>query len=122
MKMESNTQPMNQLFIHNNEEQKTRVRENTSLEKKLLEKSYPELEKSQSANLPTCVIHVKGLDVKEMKMIFLINLFSNFGNVKKIIFFKDIGVALIEFTLREFAGFAITYLNEQMFLGSELQV
>ena len=121
MKTEAKTQPMNRFFMPHHEENEQR-RDTTSLEKKITEKSFPELEKSQSFNLPTRVIHVRGLDIKETKLIYLINLFSNFGNVKKIIFFKEIGVALIEFTLKDFAGMAINYLNEQIFFGQQLQV
>jgi len=95
-----------------------RLRENTSLEKKL-EGNGSEFEKT---NFPTSVIHVRGLNIKEVKLVFLINLFSNFGNIKKIIFFKEIGVALIEFTMKEFAGVAMNFLNNKKFLGSEIQV
>lgn len=121
MKTEAKTQPMNNFFMPHHEENEPR-RNSTSLEKKIAEKAFPELEKSQSLNLPTRVIHVRGLDIKETKLIYLINLFSNFGNVKKIIFFKEIGVALIEFTLKDFAGMAVNYLNEQIVFGQQLQV
>ena len=92
----------------------SKIRENTSLEKKC--------EIIDNNDIPTSVIHVKGLDYKEMKLMFVMNLFGNFGNVKKIIYFKDIGVALIEFTTKEFANEAINYLNDRNFFGSQLQV
>ena len=123
MKTEAKTQPMNKFFMPHYEEKEERIRDTTSLERKLAEKSLVESEKqNQTLNLPTRVIHVRGLDVKETKLVFLINLFGNFGNVKKIIFFKEIGVALIEFTLKDFAGLAINYLNEQIYFGQQLQV
>ena len=111
LKLEPNLQPINQVFIG-------KSRENMSLEKKL-EGNGCEFEKT---NIPTSVIHVKGLNIKEVKLVFLINLFSNFGNIKKIIFFKEIGVALIEFTMKDFAGLAMNFLNNKNFLGSEIQV
>lgn len=117
MKMESNIQPIDKIFLMKSESNE-RIRENTSLEKKIEEK----FDNSQVCNVPTSVIHIKGLNIKEMKLAFLKNLFSNFGNVKKIIFFKEIGSALLEFTLKEFAFSAIKFLNNLMFLGTTLQV
>ena len=81
MKMEANSQQMDQIFLTKNEESSVKSRESTSLEKYFDEKPILEIK-----NLKTSVIHVKGLMNKGMNLQFLKNLFSNFGNIKKIIF------------------------------------
>lgn len=118
MKMEANSQQMGQIFLTKSEENPQKPRESTSLERYFDENKATLEIKSPK----TSVIHVKGLLNKGLKLQCLRNLFSNFGNIKKIIFFKDIGSALIEFTTEKYAEEAINYLNNATFLGFAMQV
>ena len=48
-------------------------------------------------NRKSCVIHVKGLESKEITIQKLYNLFSNFGNILKILLIKSKAAALIQY-------------------------
>ncbi len=50
------------------------------------------------------------------------NIFSNFGNLLKIIFIKIKGVALVEYENAEYSTLAKDYLNNIVFMGSPLRV
>jgi len=52
----------------------------------------------------------------------LYNVFSNFGNISKIIFMRSKASALIEFESAEYAGVAKDYLNNIMFMGRPLRI
>ena len=50
------------------------------------------------------------------------NLFSNFGNIEKIIFIKNKNFALIQFQSQVFAKMAKEYLNNVNFFGKHLRI
>lgn len=52
----------------------------------------------------------------------LYNIFSNFGNILKMIFYKPKQIALIEFQSKFYATFAKEYLNNIFFMGNQMQV
>jgi len=52
----------------------------------------------------------------------LYNIFSNFGNITKIIFMRSKASALIEFENADYAGVAKDYLNNIMFMGRPLRI
>ncbi len=52
----------------------------------------------------------------------LYNLFSNFGNITKIMFLRNKRSALIEFENMEFATHAKDFLNGQTYLGEQVRI
>lgn len=68
------------------------------------------------------MLYVKGLEDENIKVHMLYNIFSNFGNIKKIIFIRRQGVALIEYETVEFATQAKDFLNNIVFMGKPLRV
>lgn len=68
------------------------------------------------------VLFVKGLEDNKLKVQVLYNLFSNFGNITKIIFMRNKGGALIEFQSVEYATIAKDFLNNLNFFSSYLRV
>lgn len=68
------------------------------------------------------MLYIKGLENNEVEVNMLYNIFSNFGNIVKIIFMKDKHVALIEFENVEYATVSKDYLNNIVFMGTPLRV
>ena len=50
------------------------------------------------------------------------NIFSNFGNIQKIIFIKFKGAALVEYENAEYSTLAKDYLNNIIFRNNPLRV
>jgi len=76
----------------------------------------------ESENKKSPVLHVNGLEHKEIRVQMLYNIFSNFGNILKIIFMKSKASALIEFENVDYATIAKDYLNNIVFMGKPLRV
>jgi hypothetical protein len=68
------------------------------------------------------VLFVKGLEDSKLKVQVLYNLFSNFGNITKIIFMRNKSGALIEFQSIEYATIAKDFLNNLNFFSSYLRI
>lgn len=68
------------------------------------------------------IIYVKGLNHRDMKVALVYNMFSNFGNIQKIIFIKKAGAALIEYENSEYGSFAKEYMDKVQLLGTPLKV
>ena len=68
------------------------------------------------------VIYVRGIDNNKVNSTILLNLFSNFGSITKILILKLKSVALIEYESKEYAGQAKNFLNNTIFLGVQLKV
>lgn len=68
------------------------------------------------------VLFVKGLEDPHIKVNFIYNLFSNFGNITKIIFLRNKNGALIEFQSIEYATIAKDFLNNLNFFSNYLRV
>lgn len=73
-------------------------------------------------NKECAVLYVKGLEHKDIRVQMLYNIFSNFGNIKKIIFIRRQAAALIEYETVEYATKAKDYLNNIVFMGKPLRV
>jgi len=73
-------------------------------------------------NKECAVLYVKGLEDENIKVQMLYNIFSNFGNIKKIIFIRRQAAALIEYENVEYATKAKDYLNNIVFMGKPLRV
>jgi len=65
---------------------------------------------------------VKGLENKEIKVHMLYNIFSNFGNILKILFIPSKSSALLEFENAEYSTICMDYLNNIVFMGKPLRV
>lgn len=68
------------------------------------------------------VLHVLGIESKEVTARMLFNVFSNFGNIMKLIFIKTRAVALIEFDNTSSAKIARDSLNNIAFMGKPLRI
>jgi RNA recognition motif-containing protein len=68
------------------------------------------------------VLHVLGIENKEATARMLFNIFSNFGNIVKLIFIKTRAVALVEFENVLYATFAKENLNNVSFMGKPLRI
>lgn len=68
------------------------------------------------------MLYVKGLEHKDIKVRMLYNIFSNFGNIKKIIFIRRQAAALIEYETVEYAAKAKEDLSNIVFMGKPLRV
>lgn len=55
-----------------------------------------------------------------MKMLY--NIFSTFGNIERMIFFKDKSSVLIEYQQVEQASIAKEYLNDIEFQGNQIKI
>lgn len=54
-------------------------------------------------NVKSKVMYIRGLENKEVKIEWLMNLLLNFGNVVKLVFIRDKKSALVEFENFEFS-------------------
>ena len=68
------------------------------------------------------VLFIKGLDEPGISVAMIYNVFSNFGNISKIIFMRNKGGALIEFHSVEYATIAKDFLNNLFFFSNYLKV
>lgn len=68
------------------------------------------------------VLYVKGLNNKQISVRYVYNLFSNFGDIKRIIMLRMKEVALIEFETLEFAKLAKDNLNNLYFFDDYLKI
>ena len=68
------------------------------------------------------VLYVRGLIHPNFKTQMLYNVFSNFGNISKIIYTRSKGSALVEFENIEYATVTKDYLDNIVFMGNQLKV
>ena len=68
------------------------------------------------------VLYVRGLEHPDFKVHMLYNVFSNFGNILKIIYIRSKASALIEFENSEYSTITKDYLNNIVFMGNPLRV
>eukprot|EP01017_Pseudomicrothorax_dubius_P026905 TRINITY_DN3041_c0_g1_i6.p1 TRINITY_DN3041_c0_g1~~TRINITY_DN3041_c0_g1_i6.p1 ORF type:complete len:529 (-),score=98.46 TRINITY_DN3041_c0_g1_i6:37-1623(-) len=68
------------------------------------------------------VLYMKGLEPDLLNVTMLYNLFSNFGNISKIMFVRSKGIALAEYETVQYATIAKDYLNNLNFMGSLLRI
>ncbi len=68
------------------------------------------------------VLYVRGLNHPNFKIQMLYNVFSNFGNILKIIYTRGKASALLEFENTEYSTIAKDYLNNVVFMGNQLKV
>ncbi len=80
------------------------------------------LEPDNFENKKSQVLYVKGLENPNIRVQMLYNIFSNFGNILKIIFIRSKGVALLEFESAECSTVSKDYLNNIVFMGKPLRV
>ena len=73
-------------------------------------------------NQKSRVLYVKGLEGRDIKVEMLYNIFSNFGNILKILFIPSKTSALIEFENAEYSTICMDYLNNIVFMGKPLRV
>lgn len=73
-------------------------------------------------NRKSKVIYVRGLENPKMTIIMIYNLFSNFGNILKIIFLRNKSAALIEFENISYATQAKDSLNNLVFFGHPIKI
>lgn len=68
------------------------------------------------------MIYCRGLEEEKITMDIIYNLFSNFGDILKIIFIRKKKAALIEYENINYASYAREYMNNVKFFGSQLKV
>jgi len=68
------------------------------------------------------VLYIRGLEHKDIKIHMLYNIFSNFGNILKIIFIRSKAAALIEFENSDYSTISKDYLNNIVFMGKPLRI
>jgi RNA recognition motif-containing protein len=68
------------------------------------------------------VVHVKGLESEEINNEIISSLFSNFGNISRLLFLKKKHTALVEYIDQDSASVAKEMLNNLTFFGSQLKV
>jgi len=73
-------------------------------------------------NVKSRVLYIKGLEGKDIKVDMLYNIFSNFGNILKILFIPSKTSALIEFENAEYSTICMDYLNNIVFMGKPLRI
>jgi len=73
-------------------------------------------------NVKSRVLYIKGLEGRDIKVDMLYNIFSNFGNILKILFIPSKTSALIEFENAEYSTICMDYLNNIVFMGKPLRV
>eukprot|EP00825_Cyclidium_porcatum_P011000 TRINITY_DN15618_c0_g1_i2.p1 TRINITY_DN15618_c0_g1~~TRINITY_DN15618_c0_g1_i2.p1 ORF type:complete len:232 (+),score=21.26 TRINITY_DN15618_c0_g1_i2:294-989(+) len=73
-------------------------------------------------NVKSKVMYIRGLENKEVKIEWLMNLLLNFGNVVKLVFIRDKKSALVEFENFEFSTQAKDFLNNTRFMGNTLKI
>jgi len=73
-------------------------------------------------NTKSQVLYIRGLEHRDFKVHMLYNIFSNFGNILKIIFIRSKGAALIEFENLEYSTISKDYLNNIVFMGKPLRI
>ncbi len=76
----------------------------------------------EEANQKSRVLYIKGLEGRDIKVDMLYNIFSNFGNILKILFIPSKTSALIEFENAEYSTICMDYLNNIVFMGKPLRV
>lgn len=68
------------------------------------------------------VVHVKGLEADSITNEIISSLFSNFGNINKVLFLRKKHTALVEYHEVDSASVAKEMLNNLTFYGSQLKV
>lgn len=76
----------------------------------------------EDAEKQSPVLHVLGIENKEVSTKMLFNVFSNFGNIVKLIFIKTRAVALVEFETVQGACLAKKALDNVNFFGKMLRI
>jgi len=76
----------------------------------------------EEAEKQSPVLHVLGIENKEVTTKMLYNVFSTFGNIIKLIFIKTRAVALVEFENTQGASLAKKALNNVSFFGKMLRI
>jgi hypothetical protein len=65
---------------------------------------------------------VRGIDVPNVTLELLWNLFSNFGNIVKMLLLRNKSAVLIEYEKMNYANHAKDYMNNVTFMGNNLKV
>ena len=73
-------------------------------------------------NKKSKVVYVRGLESEYINLKIIYNLFSNFGNIFKIIFLKKKSVALIDYETVINASHAKDHLNNIVFFDNPIKV
>lgn len=73
-------------------------------------------------NRKSKVIYCRGLEDEKITLEIIYNLFSNFGDILKIIFIRKKKTALIEYETINYASYAREYMNNIKFFGYQLKV
>lgn len=68
------------------------------------------------------VLYVRGLEHPDFKIHMLYNIFSNFGNIRSIIYTRSKGSALLEFENSDQSTLSKEYLNNVTFMGKTIKV
>lgn len=68
------------------------------------------------------VLHIKGITKKDISVKHIYNLFSNFGDIKRIILLRAKEAALVEFETLEFAKLAKDNLNNLFFFDEYMKI
>jgi len=68
------------------------------------------------------VLYVKGLDDRDISIQMIYNLFSNFGNVLKVIYIRSKTASLLEYENAEYATIAKDYLNNIVLMKKPLRI
>jgi hypothetical protein len=66
------------------------------------------------------VIKISGLKHFAINVTMIYNVFSNFGNIYKMIFHKPNQTVIVEYETKFYATFAKEYLNGVFFMGSQM--
>ena len=68
------------------------------------------------------MLYCRGLEDEKITMEIIYNLFSNFGDILKIIYIRKKKTALIEYETINYASYAREYMNNVKFFGFSLKV
>lgn len=68
------------------------------------------------------VIYARWFQKERVDMDMLYNIFSTFGNIERMIFFKDKSSVLIEYQKIEQASIAKDYMNDIRFQGNQIKI
>lgn len=73
-------------------------------------------------NKPSSVVYCRGINIEKVTMEDLFNLFSNYGNILKIVYIKYKQAILVEYQNYEHSTNAKDYLNNLNLYGKHLRV
>jgi len=116
----SPTRKMENFGIHS--EYKENVNQNIIPEKTKSQKTEARAHGKEEGEKQSPVLHVLGIENKEVTTKMLFNIFSSFGNIVKLIFIKTRAVALVEFENMSSAALAKEHLHNVAFFGKPLRI